>query len=112
MNKNVEKCFLISTNKTIEILNFRFLDYVNSLPDTWMVSMDRALEWMKNPTSLDDIYNFKPFKCNPTLPDSNCLDQVDCKYTNVLDLDEIHMKICGKRCPKTLPWLGNVDGAL
>eukprot|EP00794_Sanderia_malayensis_P008121 gene8121-8991_t len=40
-----------------------FVNHVASLPDVYAISMNQTLEWVKNPTPLTKIADFKPWKC-------------------------------------------------
>jgi hypothetical protein len=41
-----------------------FLDTIIGMDDVWLVSSWQAVQWMRNPTPLDQINEFQPFKCN------------------------------------------------
>lgn len=45
----------------------KFIEHVAGMKDTWIISMSQAIEWMKNPTPLQRIRWFKPWK-NSKLP--------------------------------------------
>nr|XP_027206510.1 uncharacterized protein LOC113799991 [Penaeus vannamei] len=91
----------------------RFLQYVNSLPDVYLVSMDRVLEWMKDPLPVMDLGSHPAFTCPTFDPESDCPDPITCEYQEGLPdpgLKEVLMTMCSRPCPKNFPWLGNIDG--
>ena len=34
------------------------------MPDVWVVTQWQLIEWMRDPTTLQNIANFKPWQCN------------------------------------------------
>lgn len=67
--------FKVETN----FLNFvyakatlKFLMKLTAMGDVSIVTVSQGLEWIKNPTTLDKIKDFKPWKCN-TLDSPSCL---------------------------------------
>lgn len=46
----------------------RFIKVLGNLPDVYIVSVSQVIDWLKNPTSVSDIHNFKPWGCkNPKI---------------------------------------------
>ena len=41
-----------------------FLDTVTEMEDVWLVTSWQAVQWMRDPTPLDKIMDFKPFDCD------------------------------------------------
>ncbi|XP_076046293.1 chitin deacetylase 8-like [Oratosquilla oratoria] len=86
-----------------------FLEWVVQKEDVIVVSMEKVIEWMKNPVPVSKILD-----CPDTFR-SRCLDPLDCTYKNpvpsFLDIDEIIMNTCRRPCPENFPWLENIDGA-
>ena len=41
-----------------------FLDTIVSMEDVWVVTAWQAIQWMRDPTPLEDIETFKPFQCD------------------------------------------------
>merc|ERR1719228_2105260 len=41
-----------------------FLDTVTEMEDVWLVTSWQAVQWMRDPTPLDKIMDFKPFHCD------------------------------------------------
>ena len=41
-----------------------FLDTVTEMEDVWLVTSWQAVQWMRDPTPLDKIMEFKPFQCD------------------------------------------------
>lgn len=56
----------------------QFLDYLHSLNDVYIVSISRAVEWMKNPTPLSSVANFPEFKVD--LKPDQCPRKNSCFY--------------------------------
>ena len=45
-----------------------FLIKLTTMGDVWIVTVSQGLEWIKNPTTLDKIKDFKPWKCDTPAP--------------------------------------------
>ena len=41
-----------------------FLDTIVSMEDVWVVTAWQAIQWMRQPTPLENIQAFKPFHCD------------------------------------------------
>ena len=84
-----------------------FLRKLTTMGDVWIVTVSQGLEWIKNPTTLDKIKDFKPWKCDtpapPPCPASQCKE---CYYADRQRL----MSTCAPACPPHYPWVGNPDG--
>ena len=84
-----------------------FLSKLTTMGDVWIVTVSQGLEWIKNPTTLDKIEDFKPWKCDtpapPPCPASQCKE---CYYADRQRL----MSTCAPACPPHYPWVGNPDG--
>ncbi|XP_048736081.2 uncharacterized protein LOC125651501 [Ostrea edulis] len=46
----------------------RFLNYLQALPDVYIVSVKKMLDWMKYPTALNQVQTFGPWKCKVMKP--------------------------------------------
>jgi hypothetical protein len=46
----------------------KFLNYLQELPDVYIVSVKKMLEWMKYPTALNQMQAFGPWKCKIMKP--------------------------------------------
>ncbi|KAF2900102.1 hypothetical protein ILUMI_06083 [Ignelater luminosus] len=80
----------------------KFIDYLQKFKDVYLVSLQRALEWVQNPSKLDNLKNSWP-NCQPRH-----------KYTCEKHTCEIrkgeeyrYMTICGTEddCPEKYPWV-------
>lgn len=84
-----------------------FLRKLTTMGDVWIVTVSQGLEWIKNPTTLDKIEDFKPWKCDtpapPPCPASQCKE---CYYAERQRL----ISTCAPACPPHYPWVGNPDG--
>ena len=84
-----------------------FLRKLTTMGDVWIVTVSQGLEWIKNPTTLDKIEDFKPWQCDtpapPPCPASQCKE---CYYADRQRL----MSTCAPACPPHYPWVGNPDG--
>ncbi|CAL4199099.1 unnamed protein product [Meganyctiphanes norvegica] len=90
-----------------------FLDYLQDLDDVWIVSLSTVLEYMKDPMWIEDMEDWmKPF--NPPIipPTSDCPDPRVCTYDNPPfdGANHVDVTICTRPCPRSYPWLQNVDG--
>ena len=41
-----------------------FLDTISEMEDAWVVTAWQTIQWMRQPTGLDNIRDFKPFQCD------------------------------------------------
>jgi hypothetical protein len=41
-----------------------FLDTITAMDDVWLTTNWQAIQWMRDPTPLSHIKNFKPFGCH------------------------------------------------
>lgn len=79
-----------------------FLDYLEDLPDVYLVSSHRALEFARNPRAglpFDECQTVRTPTCVPKL----------CHLRKQADDQERWMTGCTK-CPTVYPWLGNPFG--
>jgi len=89
---------------------FRFLDYLAELPDVYIVSIPRALAWIKAPVGLDAINSFEPWQV--VEKSDNCPIKNNCRFAPEDTPgfpSERYMNICGS-CPNKYPWLGDPLG--
>jgi peptidoglycan/xylan/chitin deacetylase (PgdA/CDA1 family) len=87
----------------------QFLDFLLAKEDVYIVSVARALEWMRNPTKLADIKDFTPWH-HTEIP-STCTQPRNC-YFPAEDTpfpSERYMYSC-QTCPRAYPWLKNPYG--
>lgn len=81
------------------------------LPDVYFVTNWQAIQWMKNPTPINQIPNFEPWKCNKQLDAS----EIACNLPNICKLrSRIHQQdrflyTCTE-CPQQYPWIRNEFG--
>lgn len=89
----------------------RFLSYVGSFSDAYVVGVDTIVEWTKDPHSLDQLGSFAPLQCGSIGDNCPASTQNACHYTGALPTggSEVWMSICGT-CPNNYPWLGNPYG--
>ncbi|GAB6029743.1 hypothetical protein CHUAL_005459 [Chamberlinius hualienensis] len=85
----------------------KFISYLQTLPDVYIVTTKNAIEWMKNPTKLNDLSNFGPWKCD-ALPSSPCTPQ-ECVYSSTTPGGERYLRTCVS-CPTNYPWIGDPYG--
>ena len=51
--------------------------------DVWIVTVSQGLEWIKNPTTLDKIKDFEPWKCDTPAPPPCAASQCkECYYAD------------------------------
>ncbi|KAF5278966.1 hypothetical protein FQA39_LY05644 [Lamprigera yunnana] len=82
----------------------KFLDYLGGIDDVFVVSIQTALEWMKNPVNTSDYLN-RP--CNPVI-ENECTRPLSCKLMK--GEEERYMTVCSGSCPNVYPWLDNPLG--
>lgn len=91
----------------------QFLDYLDTLPDVYIVSISKALDWMRNPVPLAQIANITSWR--PTNPIANaCPNPINCRFignqTPHAGGAERYMMSC-QPCTPMYPWLNNPLGA-
>lgn len=101
---------LIKWNRNwIIVFSDRFLDYLGTLSDVYIVGASRVVEFAKNPKA------GRPFdKCQP-IRKSNCVPKM-CQLKKQSNGETRYMTICAASgpspCPRVYPWLGNTFGKL
>ncbi|KAK9739759.1 hypothetical protein QE152_g8712 [Popillia japonica] len=83
----------------------QFLDYLESLNDVYIVSIQRALEWVQNPKSLDEISSV--WSSCPATTEASCTS-TSCALDK--DGEARYMVQCRNSCPSVYPWLNNPLG--
>jgi len=84
----------------------KFIDYLQGLPDVYMVGVSDVLKWVKNPVSISKMNNSAWSNCRkPTT--SDCIPK-SCKLKK--NGQERYMTHCENKCPVEYPWLGNPLG--
>lgn len=75
-----------------------------------MVSISQLIEWVKNPTTVDEITSFEPWGC-PGVATVPCTVRT-CPYDagRTPFGVERFMAICNRACPTYFPWYENIDG--
>ncbi|XP_012261023.2 chitin deacetylase 1 [Athalia rosae] len=90
----------------------KFIDDTLQLPDVYFVTSNQMIEWMRNPTPLNQLQNFQPWKCGKRHFEPReiaCVVPNTCKlYSSVLKSDR-YLYTCFD-CPKQYPWLRNEFG--
>jgi len=84
-----------------------FLDYLAGLPDVYVVSISKALEWIKSPTPTSAINGFVPWQPTEAKP-NYCVFAKSCRYD--FQGSERYMMACSSMCPAQYPWLHNPLG--
>ncbi|KAK4877640.1 hypothetical protein RN001_010146 [Aquatica leii] len=82
----------------------RFLDYLQGFQNVYLVSVQKALEWMQNPKPLNKLNS--QWSCTGFKPDT-CVPK-SCRLMK--DSSERYMTICDSTCPRVYPWIGNPLG--
>jgi len=88
----------------------QFLAYLlNELDDVYLVSVAKALEWLRTPTKTADLGSFEPWKHAADLP--NTCVRYNCHFPpeNVPIPGERYMASC-QTCPRNYPYLKNPYG--
>ncbi|KAK4874771.1 hypothetical protein RN001_014131 [Aquatica leii] len=89
----------------------KFLDEMTKQPNVWFVTNWQAIEWMKKPTPLNHLHNFKPWYCKKRLDvfEETCSTPNECKLSNPVLHQERRLYTCSP-CPNTYPWIKNEFG--
>lgn len=85
-----------------------FLDTIIGMDDVWLVSSWQAVQWMRNPTPLEEINNFEPFKCNYKNRPPRCDKPIVCNLWHKSGVR--YMRTC-QTCPDKYPWTGRTGVA-
>jgi len=87
-----------------------FLNYLETRNDVFIVSVEKGLEWMKNPVPMAQIGTFDPWKDTPE-PTNQCSFAFPCAFTNDQTPfpGERYMQSC-QVCPRNYPWINNYLG--
>ncbi len=85
-----------------------FLNDILRLGDTYVVTLQQAIAWVKNPTPLGEIKEFGPWQCSSPAPPPACTKANVCKYLFKGSFRYFHT--CERSCPTNYPWYGNPDG--
>ncbi|GAV02036.1 hypothetical protein RvY_12649 [Ramazzottius varieornatus] len=92
----------------------KFIDEALAMPDVWVVTEWQVVEWMRDPTSLQNIAQFKPWQCNDPTDIRKMVDPV-CQIPNYCHLmspeikGDRYMATCNA-CPSQYPYLKNPSG--
>ena len=103
----------------------RFIDEVLQLGNVYFVTNWQALQWIQQPTRLDDIEYFKPWQCDSSNGNNNfrqndysqktseCLLPNIChvKFRKKNNVGSRYFKTC-QTCPIDYPWIDNIDQLL
>ncbi|XP_041971428.1 chitin deacetylase 8-like [Aricia agestis] len=83
----------------------RFLDLINELNDTFMVSAKDVLEWVRDPIPIDE-YRKKPCK---TVQEAACRSTL-CGPLSASHTELVYYMSQCNQCPSVYPWVGNPYG--
>lgn len=90
---------------------FEFIDYLTSLSDVFVVTVQEVIHWMENPVPLS---RYEQKNCVRELPKTKCSEFSHvCEYQKVPEFhySDKSMVTCGSECPKHYPWLNNNFGS-
>lgn len=88
-----------------------FLDKLATLKNIYIVTISQLIDWMKQPTPLDQIASFTPWQCTQR-PQPRCDHDKganNCHYPNTPHGD-MYLKTCVTTCPPHYPDIGNPSG--
>jgi len=80
-----------------------FLDTIVAMEDVWLVSAWQTVQWMRTPTPLDNIEDFKPFQCDYKERPPRCDKPKVCNLWHKSGVR--YMRTC-QECPDIYPWTG------
>ncbi|XP_014679792.1 PREDICTED: uncharacterized protein LOC106819705 [Priapulus caudatus] len=94
-----------------------FLEEIGQLDDVYIVSVENALAWIRNPVRVQDARNAEAFSCPDRGRERLCDKFNVCRYHNISFYpnspdhqgDRV-FQTCGA-CPPLYPWLGNPTGS-
>ncbi len=82
----------------------KFLEEIIEKDDVYFITNWQMIQWMRNPTSLQNILDFEPWKC------SKKKDYIPCNHPTVCNVNSKNgarsLRTC-QSCPSTYPWVGN-----
>ncbi len=82
----------------------KFLDEIIEKDDVYFITNWQMIQWMRNPTPLQNILEFEPWKC------SKKKDFIPCNHPTVCNVNSKNgarsLRTC-QSCPSTYPWVGN-----
>ncbi|XP_050342722.1 uncharacterized protein LOC126768551 isoform X5 [Nymphalis io] len=81
----------------------KFLDFINQMPDVWIVTNWQALQWVRDPTPISRMNNFQPFQCNYQDRPKKCNNPKVCNLWHKSGVR--YMRTC-QPCPEIYPWTG------
>ncbi|XP_022911775.2 chitin deacetylase 7-like [Onthophagus taurus] len=84
----------------------QFLDYLGTLNDVYIVTVQRGIEWVQNPTTTKDLKNLWP-SC-PNTYEPTC----EATVCTLNKGEEVRYMTQCSDCPDVYPWLGNPLGIL
>ena len=85
----------------------KFVDYLLTKPDVYIVPVIEGLQWIKNPIKLKDLAQSGLFGCKQ-MPLATCRPR-DCSFEHTAAGGSYLLRSC-TRCPDEYPWLGNPFG--
>ncbi|XP_074030666.1 chitin and LDLR binding deacetylase 3 [Leptinotarsa decemlineata] len=89
----------------------KFLTETLRHPDVWFVTNNQAIEWMKRPTSLNQLHTFEPWNCKKHFEKA----EIACNSPNICQLhsrvfqQNRYLRTCSD-CPQKYPWIRNEFG--
>uniref|UniRef100_A0A1I8NR29 Chitin-binding type-2 domain-containing protein n=1 Tax=Stomoxys calcitrans TaxID=35570 RepID=A0A1I8NR29_STOCA len=101
--------------KKSEYLNafMKFVDDLQKLPDVYFVTNQDAIQWMRNPTSNNLLYQFEPWSCKAKKhlePNEKVCNHPNiCKLRSRVLQQDRYLYTC-KECPPQYPWIRNEFG--
>jgi len=96
----------------------RFLDYLRGRTDVYIIPVGSSLDWVRAPTPVKFLRQFKPWQCTSPAPDVCDVKQAKlCLYDNRNRLVNatapgiIHQtRACVPACPPCYPWINDTAG--
>ena len=90
----------------------KFVQFLLELPDVYFVTNAQAIEWMKDPTPINELHNFKPWQCDERdleLHERTCSYPNSCKLNSRVLQQDRYLMTCSP-CPAQYPWIRNEFG--
>ncbi|KAL1493380.1 hypothetical protein ABEB36_011444 [Hypothenemus hampei] len=81
-----------------------FIDTILTMKDVWLVTNWQAIQWVRDPTPISKLNNFKPFQCDYSDRPKRCNNPKVCNLWHKSGVR--YMRTC-QPCPDIYPWTGN-----
>lgn len=88
------------------------MDQILQQSDVWLVTNWQAIQWMQNPTPINQLKNFEPWGCRNKIyewGETACEEPNVCKVFSKAFQQHRYFYTCSE-CPEKYPWIRNEFG--